>query len=53
MARGKSKTSQSSTLKKDPDAEVLADNKDQTDISHTKDYTGEGDSNNEPVTLSS
>ena len=45
MARGKSKINQSSTLKKDLDAEVSADNKDQPEVSNTKDSTGEGTSN--------
>ena len=47
MARGKSKINQSSTLKKDLDAEVSAGNKYQPEISHTEDSTGEGTSNNE------
>ena len=47
MARGKSNSKQSSTLKKDLDAEVPADNKDQPEVSHTKDSTGEGTSNDE------
>ena len=44
---GKSKTKQSTTLEKDLDAEVLADNKDQPEVSHTKESTGEGASNYE------
>ena len=47
MNRGKSKTKQSSTLEKDLDAEVSADNKYQPEFSHTKDSTGEGTSNDE------
>ena len=42
MARGKSKTKQSSTLEKDLDAGTSADNKDQTEVSQTEDSTGEG-----------
>ena len=44
MARGKSKTKQSSTLDKDLDDESSADNKDQTEVYQTKDSTGEGTS---------
>ena len=47
MARGKSKNKQSSTLKKDLDAEVSSGNKDQPEVSHTEDSTGEGTSNDE------
>ena len=45
MARGKSKTKQSSTFKKDLDAEASEDNKDQTEVSQTEDSTVEGTSN--------
>ena len=44
MARGKSNTKQSSTLEKDLYAEASADNKDQNEVSQTKDSTGEGTS---------
>ena len=40
MARGKIKTTQSSTLKKDLDSEVSAGNKDQPEVPHTEDSTG-------------
>ena len=40
MARGKIKTTQSSTLKKDLDAEVSAGYKDQPEVPHTEDSTG-------------
>ena len=46
-ARDKSKTKQSSTLEKDLDAEASADNKDQTEVSQTRDSTGEGNSNDD------
>ena len=42
MDKGKVKTKQSSILEKDPDAEASADNKDQSEVSQTKDSTGEG-----------
>ena len=42
MAIGKSKIKQSSTLKKDLDAEFSAGNKDQPEVSHTKDSNVEG-----------
>ena len=47
MARGKSKTTQSSTLKKDLDTEASADKKDQTEVSKTEESTGEGTSNDD------
>ena len=47
MARDKSRTKQSSTLKKDFDAEFSAGNKDQPDVPHTQESTVEGNSNNE------
>ena len=47
MAKGKSKTKQSSTLKKNLYAEASADNKDQTEVSQTRDSTGEGNSNDD------
>ena len=46
-ARDKSKTKQSSTLEKDLDAEASADNKDQTEVSQTKESTGEENSNDD------
>ena len=47
MAVGKSKTKQYSTLKKDLDDEVSAGNKDQPEVSHYEESTGEGTSNYE------
>ena len=47
MAKGKSKTKQSSTIEKDLDDESSADNEDQTEVSQTKDSTGEGTSNDD------
>ena len=47
MARGKSKTKQSSTLEKDLDAEASADNKDQPEVYQTEESTGEGTSNDD------
>ena len=47
MARGKGKTKQSSTIKKDPDDEASVDNKDKYEVSQTEDSTGEGNSNND------
>ena len=47
MARGKIKTKQYRTLEKDLDAEASADNKDQTEVSQTRDSTGEGNSNDD------
>ena len=45
VARGKSKTKQSSTLEKYLDAGASADNKDQTEVSQNEESTGEGTSN--------
>ena len=47
MARGKSKTKQSSTLEKDLDAEASENNKDQTEVSQTNNSTVEGNSNDD------
>ena len=47
MAKGKSNTKQSSTLKKDLDAEAPADNTDQTEVSQTEESTGEWTSNDD------
>ena len=47
MARSKSNIKQCSTLKKDLNAVVSAGNKDQPEVSHTEESTGEGTSNDE------